>query len=47
MNKGKRRKYDKEFKTEAVRLVIEEGRAVAVVARNLGIHENLLHKCIQ
>jgi len=44
MSEGKRRKYDREFKTEAVRLVIEEGRAVAQVARNLGIHENLLHK---
>jgi transposase len=44
MREGKRRKYDREFKTGAVRLVIEEGRPVAVVARNLGIHENLLHK---
>ena len=44
MSRGKRRKYDKGFKTEAVRLVIGEGRPVAAVARNLGIHENLLHK---
>ncbi len=44
MSKGKRRKYDKEFKVEAVRLVTEEGRPVAEVSRNLGIHENLLHK---
>ena len=44
MSTGKRRKYDREFKAEAVRLVIVEGRPVAVVARNLGIHENLLHK---
>ena len=36
-------KFDKEFKLEAVRLVVEEGRSVAEVARNLGIHENLLH----
>jgi len=44
MSTGKRRRYDREFKREAVKLVIDEGRAVAVVARNLGIHENLLHK---
>jgi transposase len=44
MSQGKRRKYDREFKVEAVKLVTGEGRAVAEVARNLGIHENLLYK---
>lgn len=44
MREGKRRKYDREFKVEAVKLVTGEGRAVAEVARNLGIHENLLYK---
>ncbi len=44
MSKGKRRTYDREFKHEAVRLVLQKGRKVAEVARNLGIHENLLHK---
>ena len=44
MSEGKRRKYDREFKVEAVKLVIGGGRAVAEVARNLGIHENLLYK---
>ena len=38
--KGKR-KYDKQFKEEAVRLVIEGGRKVTEVARSLGIHENV------
>jgi transposase len=38
-----RRKYDREFKLEAVRLVTEGGRAVPAVARDLGIHENLLY----
>ncbi len=38
-----RRKYDKQFKEEAVRLVTEGGRQVTEVARSLGIHENLLH----
>lgn len=44
MSEGKRRKYDREFKVEAVKLVTGEGRSVAEVARNLGIHENLLYK---
>jgi transposase len=41
MSQGKRRKYDREFKVEAVKLVTGGGRGVAEVARNLGIHENL------
>ena len=44
MSEGKRRKYDREFKVEAVKLVTGGGRSVAEVARNLGIHENLLYK---
>ena len=44
MSQGKRRKYDREFKVEAVKLITGEGRAVTEVARNLGIHENLLYK---
>jgi transposase len=39
-----RRRYDRAFKNEAVKLVTEGGRTVAEAARNLGIHENLLHK---
>ena len=38
------RKYDKEFVIQAVKLVVDEGRKVAEVARSLGVHENLLHK---
>ena len=44
MREGKRRKYERECKVEAVKLVTGEGRAGAEVARNLGIHENLLYK---
>ena len=44
MEQGKRRKYDREFKVEAVKLVTEGGRTVAEAARNLGIPENLLYK---
>ena len=39
---NKRRKYDRAFKIEAVKLVTERGTPLAEAARNLGIHENLL-----
>ena len=39
-----RRQYTKEFKIEAVRLIVEEGRPISEVARELGIGENLLHR---
>jgi len=44
MSQKKRKRYDRAFKVEAVRLVREEGRSVASVARDLGIGENLLHR---
>ena len=37
------RRYDRQFKEEAVRLVTEGGREVTEAAHGLGIHENLLH----
>ena len=37
-----RRTYTREFKTEAVRLVTEQGYSVAEAARSLGVHETLL-----
>ena len=43
MSVEKRRRYDREFKLEAVRLSGEPGRSVAGVARDLGISENVLH----
>ena len=39
----RRRKYDRQFKIEAVRLVTEDGRRATEVARNLGIHVNLIY----
>jgi transposase len=42
MMKRTRRKYDRQFKIEAVKLVTERGASIAETARNLGIHENLL-----
>ncbi len=40
----KRRQFTKEFKVEAVRLVVEECRTISEVARELGIGENLLSR---
>ncbi|MFC0331917.1 transposase [Paenibacillus sepulcri] len=38
------KKYDKEFKILTVRLVQEEGKSVAQVAREMGLHENTLYR---
>ena len=40
----KRRQYTKEFKIEAVRSIIEEGRPISDVARELGTAQSLLHR---
>src|SRR3954463_5115476 len=37
-----RRTYTPEFKTEAVKLVTEQGYSIAEAARSLGISENLI-----
>jgi transposase len=39
-----RRQYTREYKIEAVRLVVEEERPLAQVARELGIERNLLQR---
>jgi len=38
-----RRRYDRQFKIEVVRLVTEEGRKAVEVARDLDIHDNLIY----
>lgn len=38
----KRKKYDREFREGAVRIVEETGRPVAQVARDLGVNEGTL-----
>jgi transposase len=38
----KRKKYDREFREGAVRIVEETGKSIAAVARDLGIHEGTL-----
>ena len=42
-----RRSFTEEYKEHAVSLVIEEGRAVAEVARNIGVHEMTLGKWVK
>jgi transposase len=37
-----RRTYTSEFKTEAVKLVTEQGYSVAEAARSLGLNDNLI-----
>ena len=44
MAKRKRRKFTKEFKEEAVKLVSEQGYSFAEAGRNLGVNPNLLSR---
>ena len=37
-----RRKYTREFKLDAVRMLVEQGRTVAEVAENLGVNRTVL-----
>jgi transposase-like protein len=37
-----RRRFSPQFKAEAVQMVIETGRPIAEVARDLGIHDGTL-----
>lgn len=39
-----RRRFGREFKVEAVRLIRERGVSVAQAARDLDVHENVLRK---
>lgn len=42
-----RRKFAREFKLEAVKMVRERGVAVAQAARDLDVHENVLRKWVK
>lgn len=42
-----RRRYSDEYKAEAVRFVIDGGRSIADVARNIGVHEMTLGKWVK
>ncbi|MFA5337018.1 MAG: transposase [Candidatus Omnitrophota bacterium] len=41
--KVRMKRFDKDFKLSAVKMVIQEGHSVAEVARSLGIHTNMLY----
>ena len=40
---GKKRRFDRDFKMSAVKMVTEDGHKAAEVARSLGIHANQLY----
>src|SRR3989338_11378996 len=40
---GKKKRFDKEFKISAVKMVTEEGQKASEAARSLGIHPNMLY----
>jgi transposase len=42
-----RRKFGREFKIEAVRLIRDRGVSVAQTARDLEVHENVLRKWVK
>lgn len=42
-----RKKYSKEYKEEAIRLVVEMGVSAAQAARDLGINDNMLRRWIK
>jgi len=41
---GKRKKYSKQFKIDAVKLITEQGYKVSEAARSLGIHDGILRR---
>ncbi len=43
----KRRKFSQQFKAEAVQFVIQTGRPVAEIARELEIHEGTLGQAVE
>ena len=44
MAKQSRRQYTEEFKREAVKLVEEQGRGIAEVARSVGVHRSQVER---
>ena len=44
MTKRKRKKYSREFKIEAVRLITDKGYSIAEASRNLGIEYSVFRR---
>ena len=38
------RRYDKQFKLDALRMIQDSDRSIAEIARELGIHPNILYR---
>jgi transposase-like protein len=43
--KKEKRYFSREFKRDAVELVVKKGMSASKVARDLDIHPNLIHLC--
>lgn len=44
MTEKKRRVFDREFKTEAVRLIVDKGYTIAEASRSLGVDYSVLRR---
>ena len=47
MASNKQKRYDEEFKTSAVKMIIEKGRAISEVCKSLDISEPALRRGLQ
>jgi transposase len=47
MSNNSSRYYDEEFKASAVKIVVEKGRAISLVAKDLGISEPALRRWVR
>ncbi|MHB8171925.1 MAG: transposase [Thermincolia bacterium] len=45
--KGNNNRYDDEFKTSAVKMVVEKGRTISAVAKDLGVSEPALRRWVR
>ena len=41
--KGKKKRFDRDFKISAVKMITEGGHKAAEVARSLGLHQNQIY----
>lgn len=44
---NERRKFDRAFKIETVKLITEQDRTVSSVANEIGVHENTIYKWLR
>lgn len=46
-SQGKRKVYDKEFKRETVRLIMQYGKPTSAVSKDLGINPNVIYRWVR